>query len=72
MGRSFFSQNQLHKKSCNNILDMLIEQHNINWNHIETWKKRGTAIYKIDNIIIDENIPIFHKNKDFIDRFVKV
>lgn len=45
--RSFFSHKELHKKSCNNIQQMLFEQHDVNWNDLDVWKKRGSHIYRV-------------------------
>ena len=45
-GRAYFSHQQLHKKSCSDIQDMLIEKHNVNWNNYPTTFKRGTACYR--------------------------
>jgi tRNA(His) 5'-end guanylyltransferase len=46
VGRSKFSQKQLHGKSCNEIQELLFTEKGINWNDIETYKKRGNCVYK--------------------------
>jgi tRNA(His) 5'-end guanylyltransferase len=85
LGQSHFSPKQLHKKSCNDIQDMLIENFNINWNDVETVKKRGSCCFKkeavvkqVDNEeivryiwIIDKEIPIFKgADREYIDKWV--
>jgi len=76
---------------------MLWSTYNINWNDIQTHKKRGTAVYKrvvppqflshadmttthkfLNNykdrleITIDQDIPIFTQDRNFIDKHVFV
>lgn len=65
LGQSQFSQKELDKKSCSDIMDMLILQKNINWNDLETYKKRGCSCTReVDKKtgsskwIINENMPI--------------
>lgn len=47
VGHANFSQNQLHKKSCNEIQDMLMLQRGINWNDFPTTLKRGSCCKRI-------------------------
>lgn len=47
VGQAHFSHKQLHKKSCNEIQDMLWKEKDINWNDLEVYKKRGTCVYKL-------------------------
>jgi tRNA(His) 5'-end guanylyltransferase len=55
VGRANFSEKELHKKSCDDIQEMLWSQKQINWNDIETHKKRGTAVYKtMSEEIVDQ------------------
>lgn len=46
VGQAFFSQRELHKKSCNEIQEMLWSKHNINWNDFPTENKRGSCCIK--------------------------
>jgi tRNA(His) 5'-end guanylyltransferase len=79
VGHCNFSQKELHKKTCNQIQDMLHEQKGINWNDFPTHLKRGSCCYKINKIIgengrskwvIDEKIPIFVGiNREYIERW---
>ena len=46
VGQAYFSQKELHCKTCNDIQDMLVLQKNINWNNFPTYQKRGTCVIK--------------------------
>lgn len=78
VGQANFSHGQLHKKSCNEIQDMLMLQKGINWNNYQTHLKRGSCcIRKADEEtgrnkwIIDTEIPIFkEEGRDYIDKLV--
>ena len=75
LGHLYFSHSSLHKKTCNDIRDMLLESRDINWNHEDTWKKRGSCVIRHlveDNSLlsIDEEIPIFSKDKEYIDSLI--
>ena len=76
VGQAYFSHKELHKKTCNNIQDMLMEQKGINWNNFPIYQKRGSCVIKEEyqskevdikdgacirtRWVIDKNIPIFH------------
>lgn len=72
VGQANFSHKELHKKSCNDIQEMLHEQKNINWNDFTTTEKRGSCCIKTeDGWGIDYNIPIFKgEGRDYIDNLV--
>lgn len=73
LGQSKFSQKQLIKKSTSDIQDMLMETYNINWNDLDTKWKRGFCVYRKDNkVLCDTEIPLFNKDRDFIDNFLLV
>jgi tRNA(His) guanylyltransferase len=77
LAQAHYSHKQLHKKNSSDKQDMLMELNPpINWNDIETWQKRGTAVHKIDYTIGEasrskwvENLetPIFSKDPDYIN-----
>ena len=46
LARYYFSHKQLHKKNNSEIQDMLMLEKGVNWNDIDTWKKRGTCIVR--------------------------
>lgn len=84
VGHANFSQNQLHKKSCNEIQDMLMLQKGINWNDFPTTLKRGSCCKRIvvsepdeaefktrNRWVIDNEIPIFKgDNRAYIDELI--
>ena len=73
LGQCNFSDKELHKKSCNEIQDMLMTQKGINFNDMATEFKRGVCCIKTDrNWNIDTEIPIFTQDRDYIERFVNV
>ena len=71
LGQNFFSTKELHKKSCNNIQDMLMLDKGINFNDERTDFKRGACCYKQDgDWIVDKEIPIFTQDREYIERWL--
>lgn len=68
-GREYFSHKQLHKKSCNEIQELLFQEHGINFNDYPTIRKRGFCV--IDDTV-DFDIPIFSKEREYVERWVYV
>lgn len=64
LGQAYFSQKELDKKNTSQIMDMLMLQKNVNWNNLETLKKRGSCCYRKDNgskrnpWYVDNDMPI--------------
>ena len=54
VGRAFFSHKELHKKSRNDIQDMLMTQKGINWNDFPTYQKRGSCCIKTEEKITED------------------
>lgn len=54
VGRAFFSHKELHKKSRNDIQDMLMTQKDINWNDFPTYQKRGSCCIKTEEKIMED------------------
>lgn len=82
LGQSEFSPKQLHGKSTSAVQDMLMSlDPPINWNDVTTWAKRGCCI-TTEQVVIDENprrvvrmdedIPIFTQNNEYITRYLTV
>lgn len=73
IARKYFSHKELHGKNNSEIQEMLWRQHGINWNHCGVWKKRGSCIYRGDTSdTVDEIIPIFTKDRDYIGRHLEI
>lgn len=64
LGQAYFSQKELNKKNTSQIMDMLMLQKNVNWNNLETFKKRGSCCYRKNNgskrnpWYVDNDMPI--------------
>lgn len=74
LGRHYFSHKEMNGKNVGDVQDMLMGQHGVNWNDIDTWKKRGTCVVPNPNRfdsstawLQDEEIPIFTKDRDYIE-----
>jgi tRNA(His) 5'-end guanylyltransferase len=46
LGQSEFSHKELHGKNCSQIQEMLFQERGINFNDLETYKKRGACVVK--------------------------
>lgn len=68
-GREYFSHKQLHQVSCNQIQEKLFQEKSINFNDYSVIRKRGFCLIKKK---LDENIPVFTKDRAYIDKFVTV
>lgn len=78
-GRHYFSHKQLHQKNVSQIQDMLMAEHNFNWNDAPTWMKRGFAVYRnpdslssVAPYVIDSNIPLFTADREFIGKYLEI
>jgi len=77
---------EMYKKSCNQIQDMLMLQKGINWNDFPTGQKRGRCVYRDvyqkpleggsevtrSRWIVDNDIPIFTKDREYIEKYVNL
>lgn len=72
LGQNYFSHKELQGKKCNDIQDMLMTQHNVNFNDMSIPFKRGTCCIYVTNKgwILDTNIPIFTQDREYIDKLV--
>ena len=86
VGQANFSHKQLEGKSCNDIQDMLMLEKGINWNDYPTHLKRGSCCIKVpvtinegaeneavrSKWIVDNEIPIFTQDKEYVNKLVFV
>lgn len=71
VGQANFSHKELHKKSINMIQEMLFSEKGINWNNLPTTQKRGSCCIKNnDSWIIDNEIPIFTLDRNYVEKYV--
>lgn len=69
LGHYHFSQDQMHCKNVSQIQDMLMLGKAVNWNDLDTWKKRGSCCWPAD--WSDNEIPIFTQDRDYIEKCLK-
>lgn len=68
LAQSLFSHKELQGISCNMLQDKMLTERNVNWNDLETSKKRGTCIVRAEQgWSIDTDIPIFTQDRDYIE-----
>lgn len=86
VGQANFSHKELHGKNCSNIQDMLMLDKGINWNDYPTTLKRGSCCIKVpvkinegteqetirNKWIIDNEIPIFTQDKEYVNKLVMI
>lgn len=79
VAHTYFSNKQTHKKSCDELQEMLMTQKSVNWNDYETYKKRGRTIVKEyydkdgttrSRWIVDNNMPILTQDREYIEKYV--
>ena len=71
VGQAYFSHNKLQEKSCSEIQDMLINEHDINWNNFKTRYKRGVCWTKEHGI--DYEMPMLKGfDRDYLDKLIFV
>lgn len=84
-GQRYFSHKQLHKKNCGAIQEMLFQEKGINWNDVDTWKKRGWCVTRKvvskdiegveairTSIEPDWEIPTFTQDREYIEKLVRL
>lgn len=79
VGRTYFSNNELFKRNCEEIKQMLLLDKDVSWGAIDVHLQRGSCVIKEkyykngverNRWIIDKNIPIFSHDRDYIDKYV--
>lgn len=86
LAQSEFSHKELQGKNQSQIQDMLMLECGINWNDLDTYKKRGSCCIKeeiqdpnvdikdgpvvITKWKVDLNPPIFTQDRNYIERFI--
>lgn len=69
LAQSLFSHKELQGISCKMLQDKMLTERDVNWNDLETSKKRGTCIVRTDQGWgIDTDIPIFTQDRDYIEK----
>lgn len=68
LGRSKFSQKEMHGKSCPEIQEMLWSKFDINWDKLDVYLKRGTFLFRTKEVVIDYSGPILTKDRDYVNK----
>jgi len=70
LGQFHFSHKEMQNKNVSQVQDMLMLQKGVNWNDIDTWKKRG---FCVTGEGYDNEIPIFSyiSGRFFINQFLE-
>ena len=78
LAQANFSQKQIHSLNNSQLQDKLHEEKCINWNDYKTVEKRGSCVVHVfdksinrSKWIVDEEIPIFTQNRDYIENILK-
>ena len=72
LGQTYFSHKQLDGKSQSDIQDMLMEEHQINFNDMAVAFKRGICCYRGEDgkWVLDKNCPIISQDRDYVEKHV--
>lgn len=80
LGRYYFSHKALYKKNAKMIEEMLLNEHNVDWNDLPTKCKIGSCCIRdwidefegIKEWQTDNEIPLFTEHREYINRFIFV
>ena len=78
LAQANFSQKQIHSLNNSQLQDKLHKEKGINWNDCKTVEKRGSCVIHVfdksinrSRWIVDEEIPVFTQNRDYIENILK-
>ena len=70
VARSRFSQKEIHGLNTNELQEKLWSETGVNWNDYSLLLKRGSCIIKKDVWVLDEEIPDFTKDRNYVNQFI--
>ena len=71
LARCYFSDKQCHGKNGSELQDMLMDEYKVNFNDMPIEYKRGVCCIKTENgWKIDKEIPVFTKNREYIEKYI--
>lgn len=71
LAQSMFLQKEIEGVTSKDLQNKMLLEKDVNWNSLSIVKKRGTCCVKIkEGWIIDEEIPIFTEDRNYIEKFV--
>lgn len=68
LGHFHFSQKQMHGKNNSQVQDMLMLESGVNWNDLPTWMKRGSCVVSRLGVTVDDEIPVFTQDRNYIEQ----
>jgi len=73
LARSLYSHKECHKKNNADLQEMCFQKGQ-NWSKLPVHCKRGSCVYKNSEgkWCIDDKIPVFSKDRNFIEKYLKV
>lgn len=79
VGQSEYSHKELHKVNCNDMIEKLKKEKNIDWNEFPKTLQRGSVITK-NNVprekgvrnpfYVDNELPVFSEDRNYIEQWV--
>lgn len=70
LAQSLYSHKELDGKNCADLHEMCFTKGH-NWNNLPTRFKRGICINTHPTLSVDYDIPNFHENRNYIERYLK-
>jgi len=79
LGQAHFTHEEMHGVSASQIQEMLHSKHGINWNDTSVPKKRGVCASRVEREVngkvklrweADLDIPIFSRDRDYIEKYL--
>jgi tRNA(His) guanylyltransferase len=74
LAQSLFAHKELHKKSGNDMQEMMWKHKDINWNDLPVYQRRGLVAHRTTGgkVVLITAIPKFTEDRNFINRFLEV
>ena len=68
LAQSLYSQKQIEGINTKKLQDKMFTEKDVNWNDLTVYQKQGSCCIKVeDEWVIDDNIPIFSQDRDYIN-----
>lgn len=68
LAQSLYSQKQIEGINTKKLQDKMFTEKSVNWNDLTVYQKQGSCCIKVeDKWVIDDNIPIFSHDRDYIN-----
>jgi tRNA(His) 5'-end guanylyltransferase len=68
LAQTLYSQKQMEGINTKKLQDKMFTEKGVNWNDLTVYQKQGSCCIKVeDKWVIDDNIPIFSHDRDYIN-----